>query len=299
MATITFGSDTAYSPVTVAQRSYASSIEGTGEKITLTSPFGSYALHGSFQYSSAGYITGGSITKLTYTEGSKTAWTAENISIPVHKWLAKDAEGRSYWLDSNGDFDGNDVFNLSNASDRSVYAYSGDDTVYGAGGHDEMYGNLGNDVLDGGTGADTLFGGQGADTLYGQADGDVLYANMADDLILGDAGNDTLFGGQGDDTLQGGDGDDFLAGNLGNDLYVGGDGNDLIQLSGLTGRDRVQQFETGDRLVVSQTDLANWTWGIDPATGNVALVKDQNSLVFLGVSDATAIKARGDLFLVV
>ena len=71
-----------------------------------------------------------------------------------------------------------------------------------------------------------------------------------DDYLAGDSGNDTLFGESGEDTLEGGDGQDVLQGGAGNDKLVGGSGQDTFVFGTDDGRDRITDFESGDKILL-------------------------------------------------
>lgn len=108
-----------------------------------------------------------------------------------------------------------------------------------------FYGNAGDDVLTGGVAGDWLFGGTGADAIDGQGGNDRLYGEEGSDTMIGAAGSDTLEGGDGGDTLWGSFGADGVA-----DTLIGGAGSDTYFV-----------YETSD--VVTETDAAPATGGID------------------------------------
>ena len=159
---------------------------------------------------------------------------------------------------------------------------AGNDRLFGGDGGDALYGGEGDDLLSGGAGRDTLDGGEGFDTadyrtsdtgivadltgadrtgdilrsiervigsefddsITGGTDADILLGGAGADTLFGGAGNDSLFGGAGDDVLQGGDGRDFLTGGAGADTFVVGASD--------TGRSTVLDFESGDRIDLSE-----------------------------------------------
>jgi Ca2+-binding RTX toxin-like protein len=76
-----------------------------------------------------------------------------------------------------------------------------------------------------------------------------------DDALSGGKGNDLLVGGSGNDTLRGGKGDDILIGGFGNDVLFGGRGIDTFLHSVGDGQDTIQDFQNGDKLVLTNYTL--------------------------------------------
>ncbi|TNC73474.1 calcium-binding protein [Rubellimicrobium roseum] len=178
-----------------------------------------------------------------------------------------------------------DIRSFSDAA-QTVRALGGNDTLrlgggndvgQGGTGQDLIYGGAGKDDLSGGTGADRLWGEGGNDVLNGGADGDLLSGGTERDALNGNAGHDQLYGGSGDDTLWGQAGNDALVGDGGNDLLRGGEGMD--RLTGGAGadsfhflrgdalydsagydEDRIADFQTGDRIDLSDLLLGLLTW---------------------------------------
>src|SRR5260221_203100 len=136
-----------------------------------------------------------------------------------------------------------------------------------------LTGNESNNTFDGAGGADTMVGGAGDDTFLIDSTIDqvvealsggtylvlaaitlpALAANVEnltltgssniagignglDNAITGNTGNNFLSGGAGNDTLDGG---------AGNDSLTGGAGNDAFLFSGLSGTDRIVDFNSG------------------------------------------------------
>ncbi|WP_412093206.1 cadherin-like domain-containing protein [Crocosphaera watsonii WH 8501] len=85
-------------------------------------------------------------------------------------------------------------------------------------------------------------------TITGTDGQDILDGTSEDDLIEGNDGNDTLTGNAGNDDLRGGIGDDILRGGAGDDNLRGGSGNDIFNFSANQGRDRIWDFELGDKI---------------------------------------------------
>ena len=92
--------------------------------------------------------------------------------------------------------------------------------------------------------------------LAGKTTGAETAGSLLDDLIRGTAADELITGGAGDDTLRGGDGNDTLIGGTGNDLLSGNGGEDVFLFRALDGRDVVRGFEAGDKIDLSQTDIA-------------------------------------------
>jgi Ca2+-binding RTX toxin-like protein len=61
----------------------------------------------------------------------------------------------------------------------------------------------------------------------------------------------------GDDRLYGGDGDDRLNGDAGQDTLTGGEGADTFVFALPTGADLITDFQTGDRIDLSQIDAVS------------------------------------------
>ena len=132
---------------------------------------------------------------------------------------------------------------------------SGDDLIEGNGGQDTLSGSGGNDDLRGGSGNDDLRGGSGNDDLRGGSGDDTLRGGSGNDNFRGGSGDDDLRGGSGNDTLRGDAGDDILRGGAGNDNLTGGAGNDIFNFSANQGRDRIRDFESGDKIRLKNVDL--------------------------------------------
>lgn len=144
----------------------------------------------------------------------------------------------------------------------------GDDHLLGGLNNDTLIGGAGSNILDGGAGVDTadyskmrgmivdLHAGQafhssGIDTLtsienvIGSAGADAIIGNDLANILDGGAGDDSLNGRAGRDKLFGGDGDDVLDGGEDSDVLNGGDGADAFVFFGNSGRDFIEDFETG------------------------------------------------------
>lgn len=146
----------------------------------------------------------------------------------------------------------------------------GPDVLRGLAGDDTLRGRGGSDVLDGGAGNDVVFGDSGNDRLFaGGQEGwnDRLYGGSGNDMLASRGGGVVeLIGGKGDDVLRGGpstrnplriSNDRFSAG-PGNDRIYGvdfllgdtwlgdacGPGFDVVELVGVSPRDRKQAAET-------------------------------------------------------
>lgn len=106
--------------------------------------------------------------------------------------------------------------------------------ITGTNNSEQLVTGSGNDTIDALDGDDTLIGGYGSDTLYGGNGNDVLGGNIADVDYAGDR----LYGGAGDDT--------FSFYHPGASLDAGGK------------RDRIMDFESGDKIDLSQIDGVGW-----------------------------------------
>ena len=177
----------------------------------------------------------------------------------------------------------------------TIFGNSSANTLNGRGGSDALIGGGGNDVLVGGSGVDGMAGGlgddiygvdsaldqiqenagEGADTVYAGAtftlfdnvEGLVLLesagaidgrGNGGDNYLFGNSSANTLHGGGANDVLFGGGDDDMLNGDGGNDRLIGGAGNDFFAFETGFGRDSIEDFTAGDRIVFNQAVFANF-----------------------------------------
>ena len=134
------------------------------------------------------------------------------------------------------------------AGDDALYGEHGLDTLLGGDGNDILRGGVGRDVLKGQDGNDNMHGGSGHDLLLGGAGDDFMFGNYGNDILNGFGDDDQLRGGQGADRLSGGLGNDRLVGGQGNDELNGGEGADTFVFTSQSGHDRIEDFETGDRI---------------------------------------------------
>jgi len=152
-------------------------------------------------------------------------------------------------------------------------------------------GAAGDDTLDGGAGSDTLIGGANGplgDTVTYAATAAAVTVNLAttvsqrtggsgndlltgfenlvgssfNDTLTGDAQSNQIVGGAGNDVIRGGTGSDTLSGGAGNDRFVFGTpaeaGLGLPGVGGTgfgsMGRDRITDFQLGDRIDLALID---------------------------------------------
>ncbi|MEM7506176.1 MAG: choice-of-anchor Q domain-containing protein [Pseudomonadota bacterium] len=158
------------------------------------------------------------------------------------------------------------------------------DVLSGRGGNDLLIGRSDAHVFLGGSGNDTVsyqledvrvradldgrlsgLDGANGDTylsienLTGSDQDDVLFGNKAINLLKGGLAEDRLTGRQGADLLEGGAGADRLIGNADADTLTGGEGDDVFVFfnrsdSRAINRDRITDFEAGDRIDLSRVD---------------------------------------------
>ena len=182
---------------------------------------------------------------------------------------------------------GADVLHGDDGADTLVGG-DGDDILIGGVGDDLLLGDDGNDSLRGDTGDDIAEAGRGSDAVD-LGDGDDIAVSVlddGDDIYDGGAGNDTYDASQaletvvidldqgtassedfGDDQLidfenaVGGAGDDVIVANDSANSLRGGGGWDIFVFlhgnsrgSGGHTRDRIEDFEVGDRIDVSLMD---------------------------------------------
>jgi Ca2+-binding RTX toxin-like protein len=250
---------------------------------------------GSFQFDSAGEITGGTVQELDYFENGKKIFSFDKLNTSLAS-LDNVVSDRDYSeLDSY-----TTELALFLRNDDTVIGSSGSDTVGAFAGNDSISGRAGNDVLFGGHGNDRVNGDNGADRLYGESGNDILNGGAGGDRLFGDDGNDRLFGDNGNDYLHGGDNNDRLDGGNGNDRLIGGDGADKLTggfgkdtLKGGAGADHfyyetksdstgkfkdvILDFDSEDTLYIAQS-IATTTSGLKiNYAGSQAVITDKNS----------------------
>ena len=160
---------------------------------------------------------------------------------------------------------GNDVLSGGAASDRlygggdsdTLYGGDGGDQLYGGAGNDRIFGGNGNDKIIGGIGNDLIDGGNNNDRIYAGGGNDAIYGGNGNDFVSGGAGSDYIAGDAGNDRLFGNDGDDVIEGGIGHDVMTGGAGDDAFVFMGRTGRDRIADFDAGDRIEIYVDDASN------------------------------------------
>ena len=184
---------------------------------------------------------------------------------------------------------------IGGAGDDELSGQRGDDAINGGLGGDVLSGGQGADTLSGDGGADVLDGGAGADRLIGGRGADVLNGGNGKDFLHGGAGADRLEGGRGADALFGGAGRDVLEGGKGGDILVGGAGADSFVFDGVTGRDRITDFQDGaDMLVFADAAGLQDLRIVDHADG-ARIAHDGGVVILEGVA-ADALNADDFLF---
>ena len=163
--------------------------------------------------------------------------------------VALDGDGNITYTSNDG-FEGTDTFEYtvsdgeltSNASVSLSVEDSGDPYegwVQGSQGRDWIFGDLfSSNQIYGAGGNDRLFGGFYSDQIDGGAGNDRIYGLWGDDTLNGNEGRDRIFGGSGNDVIAGNEGNDRLWGGWGQDTFVFNEGD---------GRDRIMDFDTGQR----------------------------------------------------
>ncbi|KIN61510.1 PaxA [Sulfitobacter noctilucae] len=185
-------------------------------------------------------------------------------------------------------FGGDDLLSSGHGHDR-INGGLGDDTVFGGNGNDLMHGLQGQDVLHGEDGQDRIIGGRGDDIIDGGNAADRLFGGTQNDRILGGSGNDTILGQGGFDTIDGGSGNDVMRGGFNADLFI---------FAGDFGRDRIVDFDAGNRHeridlsgVATIIDFNDLTENHLSAEGRHVLIDagDGNSIRLdaVGISDLT------------
>jgi Ca2+-binding RTX toxin-like protein len=148
----------------------------------------------------------------------------------------------------------------------------------------------GSEVMLSATLTSSLTGGADAEALQGTRFHDELIGLRGADLLTGGLGDDTLRGGADDDLLKGGGGDDRIVGGLGDDTMRGGPGADTFVHGAEDGRDRIVDFEEGDRLVLRGYSVEGRGLAFDD------LDSDDDGLLGAG-DDRVSVGAGGNLVL--
>ncbi len=163
--------------------------------------------------------------------------------------------------------------------DDELYGNAGHDLLDGGDGDDQIFGDDGNDIIIGGGGGDTASGGAGNDQFIAEIDdgndsydggsgedtidlsgttvaatidlsaGTVSSAEVGDDQI---ANIEHAKGGKGDDIIIDSDDANIFVGNGGDDVFIFISGNKSGKGKGH--RDRIEDFEVGDKIDVSLMD---------------------------------------------
>lgn len=233
---------------------------------------GAIRFGGDYAVSADGTITSGTVDSLSFSAGPKAVFTLTGLDI--QGTLA---------VDLLGTLSGAELFPVLMA---------GADTITGSKWRDVLNGQGGDDVIRGGNSGDTIHGGSGNDRLLGETGMDMLYGGAGNDTLLGGYGQDHLSGGTGRDVLFGLGGDDTLEGGAGFDRLTGGNGDDAFVFRAGFGRDRVNDFQAGDKVVLADKFWTGLDTGKDlvkvygeiNADGDAALsFGNGNSVVFTGV----------------
>ena len=170
---------------------------------------------------------------------------------------------------------GNDTL-ISSSGNDIARGGAGNDWIWGQKGDDHLSGGLGNDTVSGGDGADTLSGGVGNDTHSGGSGTDIIRGGEGADMLLGMAQADTLSGGAGADTLSGGADTDVLVGGADADVFIGSE-------SDFNG-DTIDDFSTGDQIIVKNADLSSLN--STTTSGTITLTGGQE-LTLTGITAST------------
>ena len=224
-------------------------------------------------------------------EGTDTVYSS--IASYTLPWNVETLVLSTGGVTAYGNSDANHL--VGNVSDNQLFGYAGDDILVGGAGNDVLYGGTGNDTLQGGSGNDTYYVdspadiiqenvGEGIDKIFawvsytlstnvenlelsstgyplvgqGNALDNVLIANGPEDALYGVAGNDTLIGAAGSQYLSGGLGSDTLTGGADNDTFIG----TAAELNG----DRITDFTTEDRIVISDANVSGFTFSVNGST---------------------------------
>jgi serralysin len=174
---------------------------------------------------------------------------------------------------------------IGGSGNDTVRGNSADNILIGGPGDDSIVGMEGDDFLVGGPGDDNLSGTTGYDTVsYADADDPITMVNgNVNYAAPSNVGRDTLFGIEHvigsrfadhltgiyaeNEWLEGGPGDDFLTGSMGIDRLTGGSGSDtFIDTAANLTSDTITDFARGDRIVITNATLANFSYSISGST---------------------------------
>ena len=108
-----------------------------------------------------------------------------------------------------------------------------------------------------------IYGSQLDGEYHGNDLANTIWGNEGNDKIYGYGGDDYLRGGgmtlshtdHVGDFLDGGEGNDRLSGLIGDDYIIGGPGNDEIWINDNGNHDVVEDFETGDLIVIYNSNI--------------------------------------------
>ncbi|MFV0301243.1 MAG: CAP domain-containing protein [Paracoccus sp. (in: a-proteobacteria)] len=203
------------------------------------------------------------------------------------------------WIAGGG---GNDRLKGGSGNDR-LLGQNGADTLLGEEGSDIVSGGGGDDRLIGGDGQDHLHGGSGHDQIIGQVGKDRLAGGGGNDQLRGNSGTDRLDGGAGHDRLYGGSEADTLVGGTGNDTLYGEAGSDSFVFQGVTGRDRVMDYQPrADRILIDDAlidgDLEDFVRNdIRKVAAGVRIELDDDQVILV-VGDLTVQQVADGIFLI-
>ena len=164
-----------------------------------------------FTFDGDGNPTAGTITGMTFAQGTATvatysgiAWDVVELSNALDAYAGGDSTGLDEIMSSQKlNIDASAAVGAlrqdASVMDKKVTVIGSDynDRVVLGSKGDQFNGGSGNDTVFGGTGNDVLKGGAGRDKLVGQGGDDKLVGGAQADMLLGGFGNDTLFGGKG------------------------------------------------------------------------------------------------------
>jgi serralysin len=281
---------------------YAEAVQGNSSFIQLRTeaePSGWFYdnFWGSFTYSPAGELNGGTINRWEERVDNSLYFDIRDVSVSVNTFLD--------WVSRNDNATAiRTVLAGADSISGTIYAdlmrgYGGADTIFGGGGgdyidggagtsylrgddgtdtitggaeFDDINGNLGDDFASGGLGGDWVVGGKDNDRLQGEDGDDIVYGNIGQDTCDGGNGADIVRGGQDDDLVLGQAGDDWLSGDRGSDTVTGGTGADIFHTFGDAGLDRVTDFSRaqGDRVQ------------LDPGTTYTAAQSGADTVITMG-----------------
>ncbi|MFM2429143.1 MAG: hypothetical protein RLZZ511_356 [Cyanobacteriota bacterium] len=180
---------------------------------------------------------------------------------------------------SGGSSSGGSSSGGSNYLNNGVTVSSDGKIVYGTNNDDiidlfdnldyTVYANEGKNFVGLGTGNDTVYGGSTIDVIIAHEGNNLIYANEGENLVIAGNGNNTVYGGSiadwiftgnGDDTIYANEGNNYIAAGAGDNVVYGGSSPNYFVLANGVGSSRIYNFHSAtDKLGLAGCDAAGVT----------------------------------------